>query len=50
MRIATDMADVENVEEMVGTRDAKAAAVATESGGAMATESGWATTTGDDGW
>ena len=32
------MADVENVEEMVGTREA--AAVATESGGAVATESG----------
>ena len=37
---ATDMANVENVEEMVGTREAEAAAVATESGGAVATESG----------
>ena len=37
---ATDMANVENVEEMVGTREAKAAAVATESDGAVATESG----------
>ena len=35
---ATDMANV--VEEMVGTREAEAAAVATESGGAVATESG----------
>ena len=34
------MAAVENVEEMVGTREAEAAA--TESGGAMATESGGA--------
>ena len=42
------MAGVENVEEMVGTRDAEAAAVATESGGAVATESGGATTTGDE--
>ena len=40
------MADVENVEEMVGTREA--AAVATESGGAVATESGGAATTGDE--
>ena len=40
------MADVENVEEMVGTR--KAAAVATESGGTVATESGGAWTTGDE--
>ena len=32
---ATDMADVENVEVMVGTREAEAAAVATESGGAV---------------
>ena len=31
------MADVENVEEMVGTREAEAAAVATESGGAATT-------------
>ena len=50
------MADVENVEEMVGTREAEAAvvatesggAVATESGGAVATESGGAATTGDE--
>ena len=35
------MADVENVEEMVGTREA------TESGGAVATESGGVATTGD---
>ena len=41
---ATDMADMENVEEMVGTREA----AATESGGAMATESGGAATTGDE--
>ena len=39
------MANVENVEEMVGTREAEAAAVATESGGAMATESGGAVAT-----
>ena len=49
---ATDMANVENVEEMVGTREAAVAefdgAVATESGGAVATESGGAATTGDD--
>ena len=38
-------ADVENVEEMVGTRGAEAAAVATESGGAVATESGGAVVT-----
>ena len=37
-QFATDMADAENVEEMVGTREA--AAVATESGGTVATESG----------
>ena len=50
------MVDVENVEEMVGTREAEAAAVATESGGAVATEfdgavateSGRAATTGDE--
>ena len=36
------------VEEMVGTREAGAAAVGTESGGAVATESGGAATTGDD--
>ena len=41
------MADAENVEEMVGTREAKAAAVATESSGAMATEFGGAATTDD---
>ena len=45
---ATDMANVENVEEMVGTREAEAAAVVTESGGAVATESGGAATTGDE--
>ena len=43
---ATDMANVENVEEMVGTREA--AAVATDSGGAVATESGGAATAGDE--
>ena len=41
------MVNVENVEEMVGTREAEVAAVATESGGAVATESGGAATTGD---
>ena len=41
------MANVENVEEMVGTREAELAAVATEFGGAVATESGGAATTGD---
>ena len=40
------MANVENVEEMVGTREA--AAVATESSGAVATESGGAVITGDE--
>ena len=40
--LATDMVNVENVEEMVGTREAEAVAVATESGGAVATESGGA--------
>ena len=45
---ATDMANVKNVEEMVGTREAKAAAVVTESGGAVATESGGAATTGNE--
>ena len=39
------MANVENVEEIVGTREAEAAAVATESGGAVATESGGAVAT-----
>ena len=43
---ATDMANVENVEEMVGTRKAEAAA--TESDGAVATESGGAATTSDE--
>ena len=55
-QFATDMVNVENVEEMVGTREAEAAAVATESGGAVATEfggavateSGRAVTTGDE--
>ena len=42
------MANVENVEEMVGTRKAEAAAVATEPSGAVATESGGAATTGDE--
>ena len=45
---ATDMANVENVEEMVGTREAEAAAVGTESSGAVATESSGAATTGDE--
>ena len=40
---ATDIANV--VEEMVGTREAEAVAVATESGGAVATESGGAVAT-----
>ena len=35
------------VEEMVGTREAEAAVVATESGGAVETESGGAATTGN---
>ena len=39
------MANVENVEEMVGTREAEAATVATESGGAVTTESGGAVAT-----
>ena len=38
----TDMTNVENVEEMVGTREAEVAAVATESGRTVATESGGA--------
>ena len=42
---ATDMANVENVEEMVGTREAEVAAVATESSGAVAAESGGAVAT-----
>ena len=37
------------VEEIVGTREAEAAAVATESGGAMATESGGAVATESSG-
>ena len=41
------MANVENDEEIVGTREAEVAAVATESGGAVATESGGAARTGD---
>ena len=51
---ATDMAGVENVEEMVGTREAavlateSGGAVATEPGGAVATEPGGAATTGDE--
>ena len=45
---ATDMGNVENVEEMVSTRKAEAAAVVTESGGAVATASGGAATTGDE--
>ena len=36
------MANVENVEEMVGTREAEVAAVATVSGSAVATEYGGA--------
>ena len=40
------MANVENVEEMVGTRETEAAA--TESGGTVATESGGVATTGDE--
>ena len=47
-QFATDMADAENVEEMVGTREAEAAVVATESGGTVATEFGGAATTGDE--
>ena len=42
---ATYKAGAENVEEMVGTREA--VAVATESDGAVATESGGAATTDD---
>ena len=51
---AIDVADVENVEQMVGNREAAAVAtesggaVATESGGALATESGGTATTGDE--
>ena len=43
------MANVENVEEIVGTRKAEAAAVATESGEVVATESGVAVATESDG-
>ena len=39
-QFATDIADAENVEEMVSTKEAEAAAVATESGGTVATEFG----------
>ena len=46
LNIATELADVESFEEMVGTREA--AVVATESGGTVATESGGAGTTGDE--
>ena len=46
-QFATDMANAANVEEMVGTREAEAAAVVTESGGTAATEFGGAATTGD---
>ena len=42
------MANVENVEEMVGSREAETAAVVTESGGAVATESGGVATTDDE--
>ena len=62
LNIATEMADVESFEEMVGTREVAAVAtesggtvatesggtVATESGGTVATESGGAGTTGDE--
>ena len=43
---ATDMANVENVEAMVGTREA--AAVATESGGAATTGDETVATAGDE--
>ena len=46
LALATEMADFERIEEMVGTTEA--AAVATESGGTVATESGGAGTTGDE--
>ena len=45
---ATDIANVENVEEMVGTRKAEAAAVATESGGAVTTGDETVATAGDE--
>ena len=41
------MANVENVEDMLGTREAKVAVVATESGAVVATESGGVATTDD---
>ena len=41
------MTNVENVVEMVGTREVEVAAVATESGGAVVTESGGAAITDD---
>ena len=41
-------ANVENVEEMVGTREAEAAAVATESGGAATTGDETVATAGDE--
>ena len=50
------MANVENVEKMVGTREAatvateSGGAVETESGGAVATESGGRRQDGGDGW
>ena len=43
------MANVENVKEMVGTREADAAAMATESGGVVLTESGGAVATDSGG-
>ena len=43
---ATNMANV--IEEMVDTREAEAAVMATESGGAVATESGGAATVDDE--
>ena len=42
------MANVENVEEMVRTREAEAAAVATESGGAATTGDETVATAGDE--
>ena len=42
------MADAENVEEMVGTREAEAAAVATESSGAAKTGDETVATAGDE--
>ena len=45
-QFATYMANVENVEEIVGTREAEE--VATESGGAVMTESGGAVATAGD--